>query len=146
MFIVNNQNSSQRNNSLINLIYFSLIYRSKSIYQKLSSIITQFRLVWVFIGENHTNRNASTKARFYRALKIMWFMFNDNNHQFIIIDMYTSFSCSGRDCTVRGTNGNSQKSIERSAFNRWVSLLWHFSIKIWDRKILKICRLSTDEN
>lgn len=47
----------------------------------------------------------------------MWFMFNDNNHQFVIIDMYTS----GSSHTVRGADGGCEKSITRSAFNRWVS-------------------------
>jgi hypothetical protein len=52
----------------------------------------------------------------------MWFMFYDNNHQFIINDMYTSFNGSSReDCIVRGPDGSCTESTARSAFNRWVS-------------------------
>ena len=65
----------------------------------------------------------ASKALRCRALQIMWFMFYDNNnHQFTINDMYTSFNRSGReDYFVRGSNGSCAESIERSAFNRWVS-------------------------
>lgn len=55
----------------------------------------------------------------------MWFMFDDNNHQFFIINMYTK---SGYGPRIRGAYGNSKKSITRSAFNRRVSwfLLWDY--------------------
>lgn len=65
----------------------------------------------------------ASKALRCRAPQIMWFTFYDNNnHQFIINDMYTSFNRSGReDYSVRGSDGSCAESIERSAFNRWVS-------------------------